>query len=196
MTITAAQIESYRRSWFPPGADTQERAMLFWRALGSPSLTASQGDERAELFRRVVGQRPTEFRSRTNPYQAEIGRALDGVLSRQARHRAGFDAAWRDLGYPDDPALKRRVFARVLPRLEAKAARWDAGAARRDLAAALARDDHRRRMEAASALARAQGRELARREHNAALLAALDRRTEAVRARKARLFPPGPIRLL
>lgn len=63
--ITEARIDSYRRSWFPTGArhDYQrqsraERAQLFWHALGSPSLTASAYDERAEIFRAVVHGKP------------------------------------------------------------------------------------------------------------------------------------------
>lgn len=84
MTITQDRVESLRTSWFPPGANSRERAILLWRALGSPSLTASAHDERAELLRRVLGARPAEFRARTMPLQARIGRAIDGALSLQA----------------------------------------------------------------------------------------------------------------
>lgn len=135
--------------------------------------------------------------TRPNQLQAAISGAFDAVLSprsqpgttaRQAQHRADFEHAWERLGYPADPALKRRTFAALAPRFT----RWDA---RRDLTVALARDDHRRRMETASALGRAQGRALARREHGAAILAALDRRITADRERRARLRPAGPIRL-
>lgn len=116
MTITTAQIESYRRSWFPPRADFQERAMLFWRALGRPALTASGYDERAELFRAVIGARPGEFRARTSSYQAEIGRALDGALARRtasahAALRADLAAADRAQAARITAALDRRVAA-------------------------------------------------------------------------------------
>ncbi|SCL61018.1 hypothetical protein [Micromonospora peucetia] len=177
MTTTAEQIKSYQRSWFPShhqltDAQRAERAELMRLAsLSMPrprGLTASQHAERRaalvaaaepyrnpDLLRRVTaGDRPAEFRSRTSSYQAQIGRALDGVLSRRTTD------------------------------------------ARRDLAAALGRADHRRRMEAASALGRVQGRALARREHSAAILAALDRRTEAALERKRRQVPQGPIRLI
>ena len=131
------------------------------------------------------------------PNQLTMSAAFDAVLARrpelaaearQAQHRADFEAVWARLGYPNDPALKRRTFAALAPRF----ARWDA---RNDLAAALGHADHQRRMEAARALGRAQGRALALREHNAAILAALDRRAEAALERKRRLVPPGPIRL-
>ncbi|AGL20939.1 hypothetical protein [Actinoplanes sp. N902-109] len=88
MTITQAQIDSYRASWFPPGQSAGERSrrlVPFWRALGSPNLVASVRDERAELFRRVLNARSSEFRARTNPLQADISRAIDDALSVQAR---------------------------------------------------------------------------------------------------------------
>lgn len=179
--MTDDLAESYRRSWFPShhqltDAQRAERAELMRLAsLSMPrprGLTASQHAERRaalvaaaepyrnpDLLRRVAaGDRPAEFRSRTSSYQAQIGRALDSVLSRQTRD------------------------------------------ARRDLAAALGAAKGRAEIEAARqrgrALGRAQGRALARREHSAAILAALDRRTEAALERKRRLSPPGPIRLM
>ncbi|MDW3850597.1 hypothetical protein NMK34_28690 [Micromonospora sp. BRA006-A] len=102
--MTDDLAESYRRSWFPPGLSEVERAQraeLMRRAsLSMPrprGLTASQHAERRsalvaaaepyrnpDLLRRVAaGDRPTEFRSRTTSYQGQIGRALDGVLSRR-----------------------------------------------------------------------------------------------------------------
>lgn len=78
--------------------------------------------------------------------------------------------------------------------------------ARQDLAAALAADSRRRFVrntliiaragrEAAGARGRRQGRELAFREHDRAITAALDRRVEAALERKRRLTSQGPIRV-
>ncbi|MEE3918791.1 hypothetical protein V2I01_10985 [Micromonospora sp. BRA006-A] len=47
-------------------------------------MAAAEPYRNPDLLRRVAaGDRPTEFRSRTTSYQGQIGRALDGVLSRR-----------------------------------------------------------------------------------------------------------------
>jgi len=67
-----------------------------------------------------------------------MSRAMDAALAqrpehaaeaRQAGHRTAFEPAWKGLGYPDDPALKRRIFVRALPRIEAGCAQIEARAA-------------------------------------------------------------------
>lgn len=138
-----------------------------------------------------------------------IASAFDAVLAqhperaaeaRQAQHRADFEKVWATLDLPHDPALKRRTFAQLAPDF----ARWDA---QDDLRRALGDDwkrEHERRMAAASALGRAQGRVRAFREHfqaaavqDRALAAALDEAAE--RARRRSLSPVGitrfPLRL-
>ena len=103
-------------------------------------------------------------------FQARISAALDTAMAKrpEVRHRADFDAVWRDLGYPNDPALKRRTFARFAPQFMAMDARSD-------LRNALAVDNWKRRMESARRLGRLQGRRLVVAEQDRALTAALDR---------------------
>lgn len=117
--------------------------------------------------------------------RSQMRAAMDAVLAsrpelaaeaRQARHRADFEHVWAQFGYPNDPTLKRRTFARLAPRFAAWDAREDLHEA---LAAASRRDEHRRRIEAARELGRAQGQALALRQQSAALLTALDRRVAA-----------------
>lgn len=135
--------------------------------------------------------------TRPHQLQSAISGAFDAVLARrpggaatvrQARHRADFERVWARLGYPDDPALKRRTFAQLRPQF----ARWDA---KDDLGQMLAAADSRRRLEAASALGRAQGQTLAQQEHSQTLMDGLNRRVQEIRGRKRRLRPQGPIRL-
>lgn len=140
MTDTAAlvaQSRSYRDSWFPSGrslsaAQRAEQAeLMHLAALSMPrpkGLTASQHEDRRaalmaaaepyrnpDLLRRVAGaHRPTEFRSRTNSYQAEIGRVFDTVMSRRAdtaraELRAGLLAYQRDEAARITAALDQRV---------------------------------------------------------------------------------------
>lgn len=124
--------------------------------------------------------------------QAAISGALDAVLATRPdtatnRHRAEFERVWAQLGYPNNPALKRRAFASLAPRFAA----WDA---RDDLRRALVRAEHRNRIEAARALGSRQGRALALQERGTALLAALDRRVAALPERK-RWYSPVPMRV-
>ncbi|MFI7071871.1 hypothetical protein [Micromonospora sediminicola] len=173
--MTNDLAESYRRSWFPPGLSDIERAQraeLMRRAsLSMPrprGLTASQHAERR-----------TALVAAAEPYRNPDLLRRVAAGDRPAEFRSRTSSYQSQIGRALDGALSQRTRS-----------------ARAALAAALARADHQRRMEAARALGRAQGRALARREHSTALLAALDRRTEAVRARKARQVPQGPIRLI
>ncbi|GAB3081193.1 hypothetical protein [Micromonospora schwarzwaldensis] len=112
--------------------------------------------------------------TRPNQLQAAISGALDAALSRRSQPAEAqrYPRAWA------------KYVNEICPRLglAPSADRFRLAVARHELGRSLA--------------ASAQGLALARREHSAALLAALDRRTEAALERKRRLVPQGPIRLL
>jgi hypothetical protein len=104
-----------------------------------------------------------------NPFQRQISAAMDAALAQRSPQRARHDLAAALAAADRQAAIER---GRRKGRAELEAAR-----------------------QRGRALGRAQGHALALREHQEAVLAALDRRITAGRERRARLRPAGPIRL-
>ncbi|ADU06936.1 hypothetical protein ML5_1398 [Micromonospora sp. L5] len=169
--MTDDLAESYRRGWFPPGLSEVERAQraeLMRRAsLSMPRPRGLTASQHAERRSALVAA--------AEPYRNPDLLRRVAAGDRPAEFRSRTSSYQSEIGRALDGVLGRRTTD-----------------ARRELAAALGAARGRAEIQAA----RQRGRALAQREQSAALLAALDRRTEAALERKRRLVPQGPIRLI